>query len=1199
MGTVFFEAVSDQLKRLHLPYQNHIQLRHSVVEFCKKNATLKRSDGDVNLQDFVDGGDLSEYLERMSKQGEWADHVIVMCMALFLQRDILVITSSPSAHPDNNLLWIHGGRGQSNPLLLGHVWENHYQSLRPCLSLSSEFAPQDSHIPQDPPLAQPQVLQAQQSLHNPPPSHTPDLLQNPQPVQDLLQRQELPQKPTEDLNSSMAYKEGSVLTVFTVNMGNRRVRSKTKKGKKENKHGWTEFRKGYLNNILMKEKPDIVFVQEGVRNLLIDTQKENYDIFPKSEQKKYQSLVQIIIKKNITYKEIKDIPNSIRDRVKAVTITYEGLPILCASVHGRNLKRRKNSSIKMAKERNEKAFLEFLGYLDRQRKTHFRPIVIGGDFNIDVDRFKKVAKKIVNSSLSVIQAKASDQEDKDKEASFRSDVQATSIDYDFFLTSKEMLSNCKKRGQNNFFPKNTKLASKNIIDHAPTQIRISLKRLQGIEDEKNVSRRTFNALIKKRKDQYKKLCEALESCKEEEFDVVDPNFDKLLKKAETNDEKSNLDENKRIVKTFDEKKALKQAIKYLTEMQFVVKASTTGHNHEEHGDIGASGNKLAGKKDSHKADESLGECKKRKSSASGDTAVADGKSIASKLTEQNPGNEKQEKKKSQGPQKEKPKPELTDQNPGNEKKEKKKSQGPQKEKPKPEKKKQGPQKEKPKPEMTDQNPDNEKKEKKKSQGPQKEKPKPEMTDQNPDNEKKEKKKSQGPQKEKPKPEMTDQNPDNEKKEKKKSQGPQKEKPKPEVTDQNPDNEKKEKKKSQGPQKEKPKPEMTDQNPDNEKKEKKKSQGPQKEKPKPEMTDQNPDNEKKEKKKSQGPQKEKPKPEMTDQNPDNEKKEKEKSQGPQKEKPNPEVTDQNPDNEKKEKEKSQGPQKEKPKPEVTDQNPDNEKKEKKKSQGPQKEKPKPEMTDQNPDNEKKEKKKSQGPQKEKPKPEMTDQNPDNEKKEKKKSQGPQKEKPKPEVTDQNPDNEKKEKKKSQGPQKEKPKPEMTDQNPDNEKKEKEKSQGPQKEKPKPEMTDQNPDNEKKEKLTDQNPDNEKKEKKKSQGPQKEKPKPEMTDQNPDNEKKEKKKSQGPQKEKPKPEVTDQNPDNEKKEKEKSQGPQKEKPKPEVTDQNPDNEKKEKKKSQGPQKEKPKPPKVTDQNPDNAKKEKKKSQGPQKEKPKPEI
>nr|XP_022299648.1 glutamic acid-rich protein-like isoform X43 [Crassostrea virginica] len=1186
MGTVFFEAVSDQLKRLHLPYQNHIQLRHSVVEFCKKNATLKRSDGDVNLQDFVDGGDLSEYLERMSKQGEWADHVIVMCMALFLQRDILVITSSPSAHPDNNLLWIHGGRGQSNPLLLGHVWENHYQSLRPCLSLSSEFAPQDSHIPQDPPLAQPQVLQAQQSLHNPPPSHTPDLLQNPQPVQDLLQRQELPQKPTEDLNSSMAYKEGSVLTVFTVNMGNRRVRSKTKKGKKENKHGWTEFRKGYLNNILMKEKPDIVFVQEGVRNLLIDTQKENYDIFPKSEQKKYQSLVQIIIKKNITYKEIKDIPNSIRDRVKAVTITYEGLPILCASVHGRNLKRRKNSSIKMAKERNEKAFLEFLGYLDRQRKTHFRPIVIGGDFNIDVDRFKKVAKKIVNSSLSVIQAKASDQEDKDKEASFRSDVQATSIDYDFFLTSKEMLSNCKKRGQNNFFPKNTKLASKNIIDHAPTQIRISLKRLQGIEDEKNVSRRTFNALIKKRKDQYKKLCEALESCKEEEFDVVDPNFDKLLKKAETNDEKSNLDENKRIVKTFDEKKALKQAIKYLTEMQFVVKASTTGHNHEEHGDIGASGNKLAGKKDSHKADESLGECKKRKSSASGDTAVADGKSIASKLTEQNPGNEKQEKKKSQGPQKEKPKPELTDQNPGNEKKEKKKSQGPQKEKPKPEKKKQGPQKEKPKPE-------------KKSQGPQKEKPKPELTDQNPDNEKKKKKKSQGPQKEKPKPEMTDQNPDNEKKEKEKSQGPQKEKPKPEVTDQNPDNEKKEKEKSQGPQKEKPKPEVTDQNPDNEKKEKKKSQGPQKEKPKPEMTDQNPDNEKKEKKKSQGPQKEKPKPEMTDQNPDNEKKEKKKSQGPQKEKPKPEVTDQNPDNEKKEKEKSQGPQKEKPKPEVTDQNPDNEKKEKKKSQGPQKEKPKPEMTDQNPDNEKKEKKKSQGPQKEKPKPEMTDQNPDNEKKEKKKSQGPQKEKPKPEVTDQNPDNEKKEKKKSQGPQKEKPKPEMTDQNPDNEKKEKEKSQGPQKEKPKPEMTDQNPDNEKKEKLTDQNPDNEKKEKKKSQGPQKEKPKPEMTDQNPDNEKKEKKKSQGPQKEKPKPEVTDQNPDNEKKEKEKSQGPQKEKPKPEVTDQNPDNEKKEKKKSQGPQKEKPKPPKVTDQNPDNAKKEKKKSQGPQKEKPKPEI
>lgn len=40
-GDCFFEAVSDQLKRLHLPYQNPIQLRHSVVKFCKENATLK------------------------------------------------------------------------------------------------------------------------------------------------------------------------------------------------------------------------------------------------------------------------------------------------------------------------------------------------------------------------------------------------------------------------------------------------------------------------------------------------------------------------------------------------------------------------------------------------------------------------------------------------------------------------------------------------------------------------------------------------------------------------------------------------------------------------------------------------------------------------------------------------------------------------------------------------------------------------------------------------------------------------------------------------------------------------------------------------------------------------------------------------------------------------------------------------------
>ena len=76
----------------------------------------------------------------MSQQGEWADHVIVMYTAAYLQRDILIITSSPNTDPDDNILWITGEKFQKekhDPLLLGHIWENHYQSLRPII-LSSK-----------------------------------------------------------------------------------------------------------------------------------------------------------------------------------------------------------------------------------------------------------------------------------------------------------------------------------------------------------------------------------------------------------------------------------------------------------------------------------------------------------------------------------------------------------------------------------------------------------------------------------------------------------------------------------------------------------------------------------------------------------------------------------------------------------------------------------------------------------------------------------------------------------------------------------------------------------------------------------------------------------------------------------------------------------------------------------------------------
>lgn len=40
-GNCFFEAVSDQLKRLGLPPQNAHLLRTNIVQFCKENYVLK------------------------------------------------------------------------------------------------------------------------------------------------------------------------------------------------------------------------------------------------------------------------------------------------------------------------------------------------------------------------------------------------------------------------------------------------------------------------------------------------------------------------------------------------------------------------------------------------------------------------------------------------------------------------------------------------------------------------------------------------------------------------------------------------------------------------------------------------------------------------------------------------------------------------------------------------------------------------------------------------------------------------------------------------------------------------------------------------------------------------------------------------------------------------------------------------------
>ena len=74
--------------------------------------------------------DWEEYLESMSKDGVWADEIVVRGLAYMLEINIFIVTSSPDGADNQPYQWIVGDVDfQGTPLRLGHVWEYHYRSL--------------------------------------------------------------------------------------------------------------------------------------------------------------------------------------------------------------------------------------------------------------------------------------------------------------------------------------------------------------------------------------------------------------------------------------------------------------------------------------------------------------------------------------------------------------------------------------------------------------------------------------------------------------------------------------------------------------------------------------------------------------------------------------------------------------------------------------------------------------------------------------------------------------------------------------------------------------------------------------------------------------------------------------------------------------------------------------------------------------
>jgi len=130
-GNCMFYALCEQLQSVKGIKVSHTELRNTLVQFLTKNSNLH--DG-TPLFNFVSGyPSWLDYLASLKNDGTWGDHLVLLAAANYYCTDIRVISSLgrevliSSDRPATN----------TNPLVLGHIHEEHYVSLRPKQDFSS------------------------------------------------------------------------------------------------------------------------------------------------------------------------------------------------------------------------------------------------------------------------------------------------------------------------------------------------------------------------------------------------------------------------------------------------------------------------------------------------------------------------------------------------------------------------------------------------------------------------------------------------------------------------------------------------------------------------------------------------------------------------------------------------------------------------------------------------------------------------------------------------------------------------------------------------------------------------------------------------------------------------------------------------------------------------------------------------------
>jgi len=124
-GNCLFDALASQILGNATP-QNSQDMRSSIVAYLRRNQHLF-----VTAMATAYGyNDWQDMCDKMEKNGEWGNEVILRAAANLFCRDIIVISSTSDAQYTLKIATDSSSGVLFPPIVLGHIVEFHFYSLK-------------------------------------------------------------------------------------------------------------------------------------------------------------------------------------------------------------------------------------------------------------------------------------------------------------------------------------------------------------------------------------------------------------------------------------------------------------------------------------------------------------------------------------------------------------------------------------------------------------------------------------------------------------------------------------------------------------------------------------------------------------------------------------------------------------------------------------------------------------------------------------------------------------------------------------------------------------------------------------------------------------------------------------------------------------------------------------------------------------